>query len=224
MFERKAETEECSGEEQHAPLHTQAISSKIKLAQGENLFTVGSRRTCAYRVLKGGFCHYVKWPDGQHQVIEFVYTGEVIGFGHYQTYLTTAKALLESELIELTEVELNEAIKKDPSLDARLCSMADREFEIIRQRSIGLKPRPPQKRLASYISAMAHLGCRSGETCVQIPEKEGLKVLANFLEIGSMEIKNALTDLKKRGFITKKSNCIVVKDQSALDQFVDAVL
>ncbi|MFM7085223.1 MAG: Crp/Fnr family transcriptional regulator [Hyphomicrobium sp.] len=224
MFERRAESEDTCCEEHLTPQKQDCIASTLKLAQGETLFTVGTQRKCAYRVLSGGFCHYVIWPDGQHHVIEFVYTGDIIGFGHYQTYLTTAKALLDSAVVELSEAELKVALEKDPSLDARYGAAADREFEIIRLRSIGLKPRAPIQRLASYLSAMAQLGCKSGENCVQFPEKEGLKIVASLLEIRSSEIKTALGELNKRGLITKTSNCIVIQNQKALDQFVDTPL
>lgn len=225
MFDRLNERAECSAEEPPCLLRQSEHSSKIlKFDQGQTLFKAGEKRTLAYRVIKGGFCHYAKWPDGQHLVIEFVYAGDIIGFGHYKTYLTTAKALQESEVVEVTETEFNQALSEDPTLDARLSATADREFEIIRQRSIGSKPRPPLQRLASYLSAMAQLGCSSGGSDVQIPQKEGLKVLASLLEIGSSEIRSALANLKKRGLITETSNCIIVKDQKALDQFADAIL
>lgn len=226
MFERKIETEETCVSETHvqlSPSAPPAVGSPRTLKQGQTLFTVGAKRFCAYRVIKGAFCHYVRWPNGQHEFIEFVHDGGILGFGHYQTYLTTAQALVMSEVEEMTEGQFMKALAEDPILDLRHAASGEREFEIIRQRSIGSKPRSPLKRLASYLSAMASLSCKSGEHCVDLPRRESLKTLAGLLEIRSKDITTGFSQLTELGFITKKSNCIIISDHSALDKFVDTV-
>ena len=40
-----------------------------RLARGETLFHSGAPRRL-YRVERGALCHYLRWDDGRHEVIE----------------------------------------------------------------------------------------------------------------------------------------------------------
>ena len=58
----------------------QPVSIKC-LAPNEILFHVGDRRDCLYRVETGSVCTYEPHLNGGHAVIDFAFSGDLIGLG-----------------------------------------------------------------------------------------------------------------------------------------------
>lgn len=189
---------------------------------GDILFQDGDRRITAFRVTEGALCHYMVWPDGSHDVIEFVFPGDIVGLGSLPDHISTAQAMVDTGVEWLTEAEVAELLQNDAALAARLASCADREFEFVRRRALGSGHRTPVQRLASYILAVAHVSCRSGESAATVADITGSPALANLLEIDQDELTTALADLEARGLVTADSAGLVVNDRIALEALADS--
>ena len=66
-----------------------------KVPTGTILFKLGDQRRL-YRVERGAVCHYIRWTNGRHDVIEFAFPGDIIGLGHLSTHVSTAHAMVET--------------------------------------------------------------------------------------------------------------------------------
>lgn len=100
------------------------------LAINDTLFQKGDTRAALYRVERGALCHYIQWDDGRHEVIEFVFPGDIIGFGYAETYVSTAQAVIETKVSRVSQAEFERELAADGQLASRLSVAADREFEI----------------------------------------------------------------------------------------------
>lgn len=192
------------------------------IQHGGFLFQDGDRRIAAFRVTEGALCHYMVWPDGSHDVIEFVFPGDIVGLGTLPDHISTAQAMVDTNVEPLSEFELAQILSSDAALAARLASTADREFEIVRRRALGNGHRTPLQRVAAYILAMAHAGCRSGESTAILADITGGPALANLLELGSDELTAALTELETRGVISTSPAGLVIEDRDGLASLADS--
>src|SRR6185312_13232440 len=107
-----------------------------RLARGETLFHAGDARDQLYRVERGALCHYMRWDDGHHEVIEFAFPGDIIGFGHLATHTSTAQAVAKTIVSRISEAEFEQLLETDGQLAARFAAAGDREFEFMRMRSV----------------------------------------------------------------------------------------
>lgn len=195
---------------------------RFSLRHGEHLFGAGEPRSAAYRVQSGALCHYMIWPDGSHDVIEFAFPGDIIGLGHLNEHISTAQAMVDTTVEMVTETEITAALASDAELSARMASAADREFEFMRRRSLGPGRRTPLNRVAAYILAVSDLnrraGKETGEGAGLVSEFEDGPALANLLEIGRPDLAAAVTELAARRLIAKRGADLVVLDRAALEE------
>lgn len=197
------------------------VSPRRRMAHGQTLFAQGEARTVAYRVLDGAVCHYLVWPCGAHEVIEFAFPGDVVGLGFLADHISTAQAVTDTVVVALNEADLTRAVSDEPGLAARLAAAADREFEFVRQRALGTGQRPPLQRVASYLLAVARQACRSGEAAVVPQDARDGAALANLLEISAGDLAAAIADLTRRDLIAATAQGLVLKDAEALRRLAD---
>jgi CRP/FNR family transcriptional regulator len=188
------------------------------IRHGEALFGPGDARRGAYRLTAGALCHYMVWPDGSHDVIEFAFPGDIVGIGHLSEHISTAQAMVDTTVALLSEKELDEALEQDAALAARMASAADREFDFLRRRALASGPRGPLNRIASYILALADMACRSGDDLLQPVARVGSgSSLAAMLEMPPAEFAAAVTELEQRGLIQSEEGGLVVCDRPGLE-------
>lgn len=195
---------------------------RLAVRHGEHLFGPGDPRRVAYRVLSGALCHYMIWPDGSHDVIEFAFPGDVIGLGHLGEHISTAQAMVDTSVAILDDAQVNAALDSDAELAARMASAADREFEFVRRRSLGGGRRTPLNRVAAYILAVCDLKSHAGETPAHetgglVAEFEEGPALANLLEIAAPDLAAAVTELAARKLIARRDDGLAVLDRRGLE-------
>jgi CRP/FNR family transcriptional regulator, anaerobic regulatory protein len=131
------------------------------LATGDILFQVGDTRAQPYCVKRGALCHYTGWDDtgwddGRHEVIECAFPGDIIGFGNLEAHISTARAMVETEVSLVAEHDFQRALDTDGHLAARVTAAADREFDYVRAQAVKAGAGRPAVRLASYCGSLAH--------------------------------------------------------------------
>lgn len=191
------------------------------ISHGESLFTPGAPRAAAYRVETGALCHYVVWPDGSHDVIEFVFPGDIVGLGSLGEHMSTAQAMVDTSVVAITRDELESALQSDAALATRMASAADREFDYLRRRALQPGLRPVLNRVAAYLIATAGSACRNGETHLSLGD-DGLKAMSAMLEIPSGKLKEAFADLLTRGLLAERDGYMVISDFATLEALADA--
>jgi CRP/FNR family transcriptional regulator len=193
----------------------------IMIPHGESLFAPGLPRSAAYRVESGALCHYVVWPDGTHDVIEFAFPGEIIGLGSLAEHVSTAKAMVDTRVVPVEDDDLDQALSNDAALASRMSAANDREFDFLRRRALQPGLRPVLNRVAAYLIAVAGNACRSGETHVTAGT-EGEAALSSMLDIPAVDISASLATLRANGLIAEHCGTYVIRDFAGLEALADA--
>ena len=193
-----------------------------RLARGETLFHAGDRREQLFRVERGALCHYLRWDDGHHEVIEFAFPGDIIGFGHLAQHTTTAQAAAKTIVSPISEEEFEQLLKTDGQLAARYAAAGDREFEFMRARSIDSNRGKPAKRVASFLAAMSRLSADEGRDPNVITDEFSSGVVAEHLHMSLDALASVLRELEAQGMVAEADKGLRIVDIDALETFADA--
>ena len=99
---------------------------------GSTLFRPGEPRQL-YRVETGAICHYVQPTEGRYEIIEFAFSGDIIGLGRLAKHVTTAKAMVETTVSAITETDIDRALTNDHRLVCRIAEAREREFDYLKK-------------------------------------------------------------------------------------------
>jgi CRP/FNR family transcriptional regulator, anaerobic regulatory protein len=193
-----------------------------RLARGETLFHAGDRREQLFRVERGALCHYLRWDDGHHEVIEFAFPGDIIGFGHLAQHATTAQAVAKTIVSPISDEEFEQLLETDGQLAARFAAAGDREFDFMRVRSIDSNRGKPAKRVASFIAAMSRLSADEGRDPNIITDEFSSGVVAEHLNMSLDALASVLRELQAKGMVADAGNGLRIVDIDALEAFADA--
>ena len=190
--------------------------------RGETLFRAGETRTHVYQVVRGALCHYMHWDDGRHEIIEFAFPGDIIGFGHLEKYVSTAQAMVDTDLREVSEHELEQACDVDAALAARVSAATDREFDVLRERTIGARTRSQSDKTASLLVALSHINSVEGRDPTLIGDELTSGTVADQLDTTIDGLVRALRDLEQRGLVRATDEGLRITDLDGLEAVVRA--
>lgn len=197
-----------------APLRT--------LARGEVLFQEGDTRVQLYRVERGALCHYVRFEDGRREIIEFAFPGDIIGFGHLESHVSTAQAMAETAVSIVSVQEFEQALDGDGRLAARLSAAADRDFDFLRARAIKSGQGKPVERVASFLTALSHLSAHEGRDPTLVTDEIPSGVVAGHLDMTIDGLARALRELERRGMVRSTNDGLRIADLAALEKLASA--
>ena len=193
-----------------------------RMGRGETLFHAGDQRRL-YRVERGALCHYLRWDDGHHEVIEFAFPGDIIGLGHLDVHTSTAQAVAKTIVSPVSEEEFEQLLETDGQLAARFTAAADREFDFLRVRALAQSGKlPAAGRVASFLAALSRMGASEGRDPTVITDEFSSGAVANHLNMTVDALAAALRDLEARGIVTPVRNGLRIADLEALERFADA--
>lgn len=160
-----AEASRDATDAERRDVHRMSQAAPVRsLAPGENLFQKGDTQAHLYRVERGALCHYVRSEDGLHEIIEFVFPGDIIGFGHLEAHISTAQAMVETEVSVVIAQDYERALEIDGRLAARVTAAIGREFDYLRHGAIQASQGKPAERVASFLAALSCMNAR-GARC-----------------------------------------------------------
>jgi CRP/FNR family transcriptional regulator len=199
-----------------------ALQPVRSLAPGKFLFQAGDRCGEIYRVERGSLCHYIRWRHGHHEIIEFVFPGAFIGFGHIAKHVSAAKAMLHTEISIVTPREFECALRTDGQLAARVAAAADREVDCLRFGAIQAARGKPTVRLAAYLAALSHMSAREGRDATLIPEEIPSGIVAEELHMSIDCLTSALRQLQDWGLVLVSAAGLHIIDIPVLERLADA--
>lgn len=203
----------------HFVSHTKPVRL---LARGEILFQAGDTRAQLYRVERGALCHYVRWNDRHHEIIEFAFPGDIVGFGQLEAHISTAQAIAETLVSPVSVEAFERAVEADAQLASRLSAAIDREFDFLRARAVASGHGKPTARLASFLSALSHIGANEGRDPALVSDEINSGFVAGHLGLTLDGLARALRDLESRGLVRATPEGLRIADVTALEKFVDA--
>lgn len=147
------------------------------LRHGDVLFQAGDSRGTIYRVQRGSLCHYITWPDGRHEVIEFAFPGDIVGLGYTDSHISTTQAMVDSAVATVALEEFEDLLAQDGPLAMRMAAAADREFEMLRQRATAGPSGSPVARVAAYLLAIFAVEASEGRSSSNAVSPASLSLL-----------------------------------------------
>src|SRR5262245_15287480 len=202
---------------------TEPVTGRVRRpAPGDTLVHSGQKPGQPYRVERGALCHYLRWDDGRHEVIEFAFPGDIIGFGHLDVHISTAQAVARTIVSPICEDEFEQIVESDGQLAARFAAAADREFDYLRVRALEAGRGQPAKRVASFLAALSRLRASEGRDPSIITDEFSSGAVAEHLDMSLDALAGVLRELEARGMVTAEPEGLRIADIDALEKFVDA--
>ncbi|MGV8855813.1 MAG: helix-turn-helix domain-containing protein [Devosia sp.] len=125
------------------------------LAPYDALFREGDETTAFYEILSGAVRAYKIFPDGRRQVVAFAFAGDIVGFGHGDTYRFDCDALTTTRVRSIHRLSLLRAMRDRPELAEKLLDVARGEVETLQDLSLLLCRKTAIERIASFLLTMA---------------------------------------------------------------------
>ena len=188
------------------------------LSGGEVLFQAGDTRAKLYRVERGALCHYRRWDDGRCEIIEFAFPGDIVGFGHLETHISTAQAMVETVVSTVTAYDFEQLLCTDDHLAARLSTTADREFDFLRERAVESGKGKPVERLASFLTALSHMSANDGRDPMIVTDEVSSGLVAEHLDMSIDALGRALRELESRGMVSPTAGGLRISNMNGLEK------
>jgi len=202
---------------------SRAVRDARPLARGEILFQTGNKRGKLYRVESGALCHYLRWEDGRREIIEFAFPGDIVGFGHLQSHVSTAQAMVETTISLVSQKEFDALLETDGQLAARFAAAGDREFEYLREVTLKADRGKPVERVASFLSALSHMSEVEGRDPTLIADEITSGEVAEHLDLTMDVLVAALRELERQGMVSAADNGrLQICDLPALEKLAAA--
>jgi CRP/FNR family transcriptional regulator, anaerobic regulatory protein len=183
---------------------------------GSTLFQPGEPRQL-YRVESGAICHYVQPAEGQYEIIEFAFSGDVIGLGRLKKHVTIAKAMVEATVSVLSEADIDRALTNDNRLVFRIAEAREREFDYLKNRSLKEGLGSPIQRVANFLLAIVSLNASEGRALMFVTDDVSSGYAAEQLQMSIDALASALLSLRRSGVVDVSESGLRILDVNALE-------
>lgn len=198
---------------------TAAKACERRLPAGAHLFASGDPRTRIYRVETGALCHHMSWPDGRHEVIEFLFPGDLVGFGFAGQHASTVQAVTETRVSAVSPEAFERARTGDAMLALRVSAAADREFEHTKARALAASPSSANGKVAAYLAAVARPSGAVAAPAVTVATSELGGWVSDLLALSGTDIQAALGELEAQGLVLRRGgDLLVIPDPTRLER------
>jgi len=194
-----------------------AIGTGVRLLSAyDSLFREGDETTGFYEILSGAVRAYKIFSDGRRQIVAFAFAGDIVGFGHGETYRFDCDALTTTRVRMIPKSSLLRAMRERPELGEKLLEVAGGEVANMQDLSILLCRKTAIERTASFLLTMA--GKSAGPlTGRQLPLPMCRADIADYLGLTIETVSRNMTRLKAMRVIDLPNRgSFVVRDMDRL--------
>ncbi len=164
------------------------------------LFHEGDSADALYEVVTGVFRATKVFQDGRRQVVAFAYPGDVIGFGHGDSYRFDCDALTPARVQVTARGDLGQAMRSRPELGEKLLAMAAGEVASMHDLSVLLCRKSAMERIAGFLVSLAsRTGKLGNDKRVSLPMCRA--DIADHLGLTIETVSRNLTKLKVRRIV-----------------------
>jgi CRP-like cAMP-binding protein len=180
------------------------------------LFHEGDDAEALYEVVTGVFRASKVFPDGRRQVVAFAYPGDIIGFGHGDTYRFDCDALTPGKVQVTARGDVMTAVRNRPELGEKLLTMAAGEIASMHDLSELLCRKSAMERLAGFLISLAgRAGKQANDERVELPMCRA--DIADHLGLTIETVSRNMTKLRTRGIIdVPNRGSFVIRDIARL--------
>ena len=171
------------------------------LASNEVLFREGDFKTHLYMIEEGIISVYRKRTHQPNEIIEFAFSGDVVGLGYLEEHTYWARSVVETCVRCLPLDALDTVLEDDSRTKQRYADAISREFEFRREFLVTALRRNPIGRLAAFFLALSQLNKNEGRDQNIITDSLECGVVAGCIGLDLDSLGQALVELEKKGLI-----------------------
>ncbi|MGI9404635.1 MAG: Crp/Fnr family transcriptional regulator [Hyphomicrobium sp.] len=204
------------------PLDAGVEGSDVRtLSAGDFLFHEGDSRTHSFRVETGGICVYKTLPDGSRDVLEFAFSGDLVGLGYHDKHVATAQATTQTSVSCLPRTAREPPTDKDQQAKAGVSPAVEREVVLLRDALVHTGEPQPIERVAALFVTLSRCNGYEGRAPDMITDSLKCGVVAGYLNMSLDLLAAQLTELEAQGLIEPAANGLRLKDLAALEKLAD---
>jgi CRP/FNR family transcriptional regulator len=213
-----------SGTSRTASPETTALSGSgyRTLKAGEILFREGEARTHVYRVESGSICLFRERADGEPEVVEFAFPGDLVGLGYLDKHVTGAQASVETSLSCLPRAVIEPLMEKGAADRSRLTEAIAREVAFLKETQGRPRLAAPLTRVAALFVTLARLNAYEGRDPAVLTDSLTCGVVADYLNMSIDDLAHWLRELEARDLVEPALQGLRLKDRAALEKLADA--
>ena len=171
------------------------------LSTGEILFHEGDLKAYLHEISAGVVCVYRSRVDRPHEVIEFVFAGDVLGLGYLEYQIDCARAVVETQVKCLPLSAMESILQDDNRAKQRHAEAIQREFAFRRNLLVTANRRRPIGRVAAFLFALSQLNRSEGRDPTIVGESLKCGTVAESLGLDLDSLGGALVELEKKELI-----------------------
>lgn len=132
-----------------------AASGTRRLDPLTSLFREGDETVNFYEIVEGVARAYKIFPDGRRQIVAFAFAGDIVGFGHGDSYRFDCDVITTTRVQTIPRSSLLRAMRDRPELGEKLLNVAAGEVASMQDLSILLCRKTAVERIATFLLSMA---------------------------------------------------------------------
>jgi CRP-like cAMP-binding protein len=185
------------------------------------LFHEGDDANALYEVVTGVFRATKVFADGRRQVVAFAYPGDIIGFGHGDTYRFDCDALTPAKVQVTARGDVMQAMRARPELGEKLLAMAAGEIATMHDLSVLLCRKSAMERIAGFLVSLAtrtNKLANDQRVCLPMCRAD----IADHLGLTIETVSRNMTKLKVRGIVDLPDRgSFVIRDLQRLQDLAE---
>jgi CRP/FNR family transcriptional regulator len=220
---RTAKTGSSTSEATNAPpLDAAEVGRDVRtLSAGDYLFREGEPRTHGFRVESGGICVYKTSGDGGRDVLEFAFSGDLIGLGYHDKHVASAQATTQTRVSCIPNTYQEPVVEKSGPAPSGDNTALECEAALIREAVDSACKVRPIERVAALFVTLSHFNSYEGRTPDIITDSLKCGVVAGYLNMSLDLLAAQLTELEAQGLIEPVANGLRLTDLPALEKIAD---
>ncbi len=194
------------------------VADIYKLSAGDVLFREGDARHYVFRVEKGSVCLYKAGPNGEPDIVEFAFPGDLVGRGIVNNHDTTAQATVETSVRCLPCSGFTETIESDAAT-----TMESDASTLGELRADPDRVAKPLERTAAFLFTLSRINAYEGRDPSLITDSMTCGVAADYLGMSVEDLATQLRALETRGLVAPADEGLLrLTDLESLEKMVDA--
>ncbi|WP_317933414.1 fumarate/nitrate reduction transcriptional regulator Fnr [Halioxenophilus sp. WMMB6] len=196
------------------------VQQKRVLHAGETLYHSGDHFDGLYAISSGSFKSVVIATNGDSQITEFAFPGEILGFDAYhgKTHNTFAEALETSSVCFLPQAQLDTLSQKVPALQQQLYNLFSAEIQSNNEFLLMMGKRSAEDRLAALLINISSRYSQRGYSATQFRLSMSRTDIANYLGLTIETVSRLIRRFQKEELIAVSQRDITIIDLVGLSE------
>ena len=197
------------------------VDAPVRVVRDQVLFRRGDPKTHLYLIEAGTIALYATDVDGAHNVVEFAFAGDTVGFGFLENHIHSAQAVGEARVRCVPLTALDQILRHDKRAMHRYAEALQREFAFRRQEVLS-GDRKPVSRVAALLLVLSRRNTEEGRDPRVIGDTLDCGTAAGYLGLDLETLGRTLVELEKAGAVERcPPHSLRLTDQTRLASLAD---